>query len=95
MLIHFGEQIQKRINEVGLSKVEFGRRISLSRQGVDSMLKKESMNVMLLHRIGVVLDYDFLGLLPKAGPIKPKPKRYFVLVEVDRDERDEFLHQFP
>ena len=95
MLIHFGEQIEKRLQEVGMTKAELGRRASYSRQGINSLLQKESMDVMLLHKMGVILDYDFLGLLPRTGPIKPKSKRYFVLVEMDEQEKQEAFHTIP
>lgn len=95
MLIHFGERIEDRLNEIGLSKAEFDRRIGLSRQGVHALLQRESPGVMLLHRIGVVLDHDFLELLPQTGPIKSDPKRHFVLVEVGKTDLPDSFYEKP
>lgn len=95
--IHIGRAVLDRITEIGMSKAEFGRRIHTSRQNINALLNKHSMDVKQLAKISEVLRFDFLSLLsPKPSPeISGRTGRYFVLVEIDKDERDEFMHQFP
>ena len=59
MDIHIGRLIEKRIKEVGMTKAEFGRRINTSRQNVNTLLRKESLDTELLWRISEVLNFDF------------------------------------
>ncbi len=70
MDIHIGRLIEERIKEVGMTKAEFGRRINTSRQNVNTLLRKESLDTRLLKKIGRVLDYDFFRffLRPGFGP---------------------------
>lgn len=59
MDIHIGRLIEERINEVGMSKAEFGRRINTSRQNVNTLLRKASLDTTVLSQIGKVLNHDF------------------------------------
>lgn len=56
---HLGEMISKRLEEIGMTKAEFGRRIHCSRQNVSVILKKESYDTRQLMQIGEVLEMDF------------------------------------
>ncbi len=67
MDIHIGRLIEERIKEVGMTKAEFGRRINTSRQNVNTLLRKESLDTRLLKKIGRVLDYDFFSFFTKPG----------------------------
>lgn len=73
MSVHIGKLIGKKIEEVGMTKSEFGRRISTSPQHAHFILKKKSINTDLLRKISLTLDYDFfqhyLGLHPKGKSI--------------------------
>lgn len=67
-----------------MTKAEFGRRINTSRQNVNTLLRKESMDIQLLQKIGKVLQYDFLALYTFKGhaiPLDgPKQEAGFELV---------------
>lgn len=56
-----GQMIAARLKAIGMTKAEFGRRISTSRQNVSLILKKESMDTKLLRKISEVLDHDFFS----------------------------------
>lgn len=59
MEVHIGELIEAKISEVGITKAEFGRRINTSRQNVNTILKKKSLDTELLKSISKVLNHDF------------------------------------
>lgn len=74
MDIHIGRLIEERIKEVGMTKAEFGRRISTSRQNVNTLLRKESLDTKLLRKICRVLDYDFFHYFLKPGTMVGSPE---------------------
>lgn len=57
--IHIGQLVEERIKEMGITKAEFGRRISTSRQNVNTILKKKSLDSEMLGNISEVLNFDF------------------------------------
>ncbi len=59
MALHIGSLIQKRLDEVGMSKAEFGRRISKTSQTIYDIFERKTIDSGLLLTIGTVLDYDF------------------------------------
>ena len=67
MDIHIGRLIEERINEVGMSKAEFGRRINTSRQNVNTLLRKSSLDTVMLSNISKVLNYDFFKYYVNSG----------------------------
>lgn len=67
MDIHIGRLIEERINEVGMSKAEFGRRINTSRQNVNTLLRKSSLDTVMLSNISKVLNYDFFKYYINLG----------------------------
>lgn len=60
--IHIGREIESRINELNISKSEFARRIGTSKQNVNRILEKESIDTASLVRYGEVLDCNFFNL---------------------------------
>jgi len=60
---HLGQAIEQRLNELGMTKAEFGRRINTTRQNVALILKKPSLDTELLWRIGIALKKDFFAVL--------------------------------
>lgn len=64
-LPHVGKLIEMRMDELGMTKAEFARRIGTTRQNVNSLLNKPSMDTAYLHRIGKALNYDFFRELAK------------------------------
>ena len=60
--INIGLAIEQRINELGISKSEFGRRIGLASQNVKKFLDRESIDANKLVEVCKALDYDFFSL---------------------------------
>jgi DNA-binding Xre family transcriptional regulator len=58
--------IAKVMEERGMTKADFGRRIDTSRQNVSLILKKEHLDTQLLWRICDVLDTDLFDLMSRA-----------------------------
>lgn len=58
-----GEMLTRRLEEMGMSKAEFGRRINTSRQNVSLILKKKSLDTEMLWQIGKILGIDYFALL--------------------------------
>lgn len=65
MTIHIGKLILEKLKEKGLSKSEFARRINKSRQNVQDIFNRQSLDTHLLYEIGEVLDFDFFRELAK------------------------------
>lgn len=70
MAVHIGKLISKKIKEIGMSKSELSRRISVTPQSTHYILAKNSIDTNLLLKISRALDYDFfqhyLGLNPQG-----------------------------
>lgn len=63
---HIGQMIEKRRKEIGMSKVEFARKLGTSRQNGFMITQRKSIQTELLQRIGAVLGYDFFSLFTNA-----------------------------
>lgn len=94
--IHIGELIEQRIAEIGITKAEFGRRISTSRQNVNTILKKKSLDSDVLRRVSKVLKCDFfkyylLDELKEKETEKKEDtgKKMYVIVQIDPEKEDE------
>lgn len=59
MAMHIGKLIKKHIEQAGMNKSEFARRINSTPQNVYSIFKRKSMDTDLLKDISRVLGYDF------------------------------------
>ncbi|MCQ2317776.1 MAG: helix-turn-helix domain-containing protein [Bacteroidales bacterium] len=57
--INIGKLIDKRRKEMGLSIRDFAEKINVSSGNAYDILKRESIDVALLQRVSVALDYDF------------------------------------
>lgn len=60
---HIGKIILERVTELGMNKSEFARRINKSRQNVQDIFQRESIDSNLLLNISRVLNYNFFLLL--------------------------------
>jgi transcriptional regulator with XRE-family HTH domain len=60
--VNLGLAIEQRINELGISKAEFGRRIGTSKQNVTSILRKQSMDTDSVCRYNDALGCNFFTL---------------------------------
>jgi len=63
-----GNLIKRRLEEVGMSKAEFARRIHKTRQNVDDMLTRDSFDTDLLRKISKVLEYNFFQHFIESKP---------------------------
>lgn len=66
--INVGLAIEQRINELGITKSEFGRRIGIPNQNVNRILSKSSIDSDKLVEICNALNYDFFKLF--SSPIE-------------------------
>jgi transcriptional regulator with XRE-family HTH domain len=67
-----GQLILDRLNQKGMTKSEFSRRINKSRQNVQDIFKRESLDTKLLSDISEVLEYNFFNILSKELAIELK-----------------------
>jgi transcriptional regulator with XRE-family HTH domain len=60
--IHMGLAIENRINELGITKSEFGNRIGVAKQNVAHILKKKSIDTDSLLKYSDALNFNFFTL---------------------------------
>lgn len=60
--VHVGKAIDKRRNELGLSKSELGRKIGVPQQHVNRILERETMETSRLITVSEALDFNFFSL---------------------------------
>lgn len=59
MALHIGKVIRQHLEEVGMTKSEFARRISTSPQNIYGIFKRKSLDSELLRDISKCLNFDF------------------------------------
>lgn len=64
--IDIGLAVEQRMNELGVSKSEFARRIGIANQNVKKFLEAESMSTEKLYKVSQALDFDFFSLYSSA-----------------------------
>ena len=75
---HLGKEIEARIDEVGITKAEFGRRINMQRGNVNSLLTRRDCPAERLLLISKVLKKNFF-----ESPIQE------IAIEEDLQEEEE------
>lgn len=92
---HIGSEIARRLVELGMTKAEFGRRIDTSRQNVTLILRKESLDTSVLHKICKVLDHNFfqyVAYTPKRGEyVEPPPPKVRLTIELSEEHQAKVL----
>lgn len=63
--VHVGQEIAKRLNELTMTKTEFGRLIGVQQQHVNRILERDTMETKKLYRVCQVLDMNFFALFCK------------------------------
>ncbi|MGN1251648.1 MAG: helix-turn-helix domain-containing protein [Muribaculaceae bacterium] len=63
--VHVGQEIAKRLNELNMTKTEFGRLIGVQQQHVNRILERDTMETKKLYRVCQVLDMNFFALFCK------------------------------
>jgi Cro/C1-type HTH DNA-binding domain len=64
--LHLGELVDRRLNESGMTKAEFGRRIGTSRQNINTLIRKPTLTTEQLMDICVVMKFDLFAVLSEA-----------------------------
>lgn len=59
LTLHIGKLVRKHLEEVGMTKSEFARRLNTSPQNIYGIFKRKSCDTELLKNISVILNYDF------------------------------------
>ena len=59
MALHIGKLIRQHLEEAGMTKSEFARRIGTSPQNIYGIFKRKSCDTELLREISRVLSFDF------------------------------------
>lgn len=57
--INIGLSIEQRLNDIGMSKSEFGRKIGIPQQNVNRILEKPSIDTDKLIAISEALNFNF------------------------------------
>ena len=57
--LHIGKLVRKHLEEVGMTKSEFARRLNTSPQNIYGIFKRKSIDTELLKNISTILNYDF------------------------------------
>jgi plasmid maintenance system antidote protein VapI len=84
--IHLGELIKSKVQERGMSIIDFADAICCSRAKVyNHIFKCETLDIQLLKRISTVLDYDFVAQFNLRQP------KYLLILEVDDLNLERFL----
>ena len=63
--VHVGQEIAKRLNELNMTKTEFGRLNGVQQQHVNRILERDTMETKKLYRVCQVLDMNFFALFCK------------------------------
>jgi transcriptional regulator with XRE-family HTH domain len=78
--LHIGKLIRQHLEEKGMTKSEFGRRINTSPQNIYGIFRRKSIDTNLLQTISQVLEFDFFQYYTSgmAGdPQSDKPTKDF------------------
>lgn len=59
--VNIGLSIEQKLNELGISKSEFGRRIGIPQQNVNRILEKPNIDTEKLVAISEALGYNFFS----------------------------------
>jgi hypothetical protein len=79
--IHIGKLIQLRLDQLGMTKAEFARRINKTPQNVHDLLTRESVDTNLLVTISGVLNYNFFKAFMPGNKVQAELKRKKIFME--------------
>lgn len=66
--INLGEIIREKVEQTGMSKAEFARKLGLQRQNIEkTVFMKNSLDTDMLCLICETLDYNFFSLYNNCG----------------------------
>lgn len=104
MSLHIGEEIKKVFDKSGMKVQAFADKINYSRQNVNGIFKRSSLDTDLLLKISNVLNHDFFTLYVKQENIlnehqekyhtKSKKKyKVSIVISVDDDNTESDILQ--
>jgi hypothetical protein len=96
--VHIGLHVKKRTDEVGMSKAELARRLCMSPANVHKIFRRSSVDSALLHKLGVILEYNFFKCyqVPNAltGPVyREFEMRHFAELELRVETLEQKLQE--
>jgi predicted transcriptional regulator len=59
MDLHYGQIVEKRVRRSGFSITELARNTKVNRRSVYNWFNQKKLNIVIIHRIGCAMDYDF------------------------------------
>ena len=63
--VHVGREIAKRLDELNMTKTEFGKLIGVQQQHVNRILERDTMETKKLYKVCQVLEMNFFALFCK------------------------------
>ncbi|MBI4929413.1 MAG: helix-turn-helix transcriptional regulator [Bacteroidetes bacterium] len=90
--IHIGQLIEKKRKELSIKKVELARRVGTSRENVTMITYRKSIQVDMLRKFCVALNYDFFQhyALQKNENIKQQMQK---VIDQKQNQIDELQKQ--
>ncbi|TND09330.1 MAG: hypothetical protein FD123_1417 [Bacteroidetes bacterium] len=80
--IHIGKIVRQHLEEVGMTKSEFARRINTSPQNIYGIFKRQSIDTELLRDISRVLGYDFFQYYASTSMVVSEDKTAYGKLQV-------------
>jgi plasmid maintenance system antidote protein VapI len=72
---HLGKLIAAKLKEKKINKNRFAKLINTSRQNVQTILQRESLDTKLLDEIGKAIDFNFFEVLASNKVYESKDKK--------------------
>jgi len=82
LTIHIGKIIRQHLEEAGMTKSEFARRINTSPQNIYGIFKRQSIDTELLRDISRVLGYDFFQYYASTALVVSEEKAAYGKLQV-------------
>lgn len=93
--VNIGELIRLRVEQLGLSKSEFAKRLNIARQNIEkTVFAKHSIDTDLLCAVSNVLDCNFFDYFKNSGEVsnqidyKPQVVKATISIEMGADKQD-------
>lgn len=74
LTIHIGQIVRQHLEDAGMTKSEFARRINTSPQNIYGIFKRQSIDTELLRDISRVLSYDFFQYYASTAMVTAEDK---------------------
>lgn len=76
--LHIGHLIKSVFDESGMTVSEFARQIHFERTTVYSIFERQTIDALLLARISIVLNHNFLSDLEQHFGLTPKTSSFTI-----------------